>query len=105
MLDVSHKSNTSKKLPIYGYLTSLLLLFALYFIASNVPMPRVALVFFVIGLAVALTLIQLLTFLNLGIETKPRWGMMTAFFTLMVIVIIFGGSLWIMKTVNYNLMP
>ncbi len=105
MLDVTHKSNTSKKLPIYGYFFSLILLFTVFFIVTKTHMVRWALVFFVIGLAAVQTLIQLLTFLNLGIESKPRWGIMTALFTLMVIIIIFGGSIWIMKTINYNMMP
>lgn len=105
MLDVTHKSNTDKKLPFYGYISSIILLFTAYFVASNVVFKAWALIFFVVGLAILQTFIQLFTFLNLGIENKPRWGAMTALFTLMVILIIFLGTLWIMKNISYNLMP
>lgn len=105
MLDHDHKSNISFKLPVTGYISSLVLVFGAYFLTKGICWKQMGLIFFVMALAAAQVFIQLLTFLNLGIERKPRWGMMTALFTLMVIVIIFGGTLWIMKNINYNLMP
>lgn len=50
-------------------------------------------------LGVVQVLVQLVCFLNLGRETKPRWNLVAFSFMVVVIGILVGGSLWIM----YNL--
>ncbi len=63
------------------------------------------LIFWVTGLAVVQLVIQLLFFLHLGRESKPRWNLTIFLFMLMVVVIIVAGSLWIMYHLNYNITP
>lgn len=54
-------------------------------------------------LAVAQLLIQLLFFLHLGREDKPRWNLIAFLFMILVILIVVVGSLWIMHNLNYNM--
>lgn len=56
-------------------------------------------------LAMAQLMVQLLFFLHLGSETKPRWNLASLLFMLLVLIIIVGGSLWIMKNLNYHMTP
>jgi cytochrome o ubiquinol oxidase operon protein cyoD len=56
------------------------------------------------GLAVGQLLVQLGLFLHMGSEPKPRWNLMATLFSLMVVIIVVGGSLWIMNNLNYNMM-
>lgn len=105
MLDANHEKNSSVKLPIWGYLISAALILAAYIITIKADLVNWALVVAVITIASVQCLIQLVTFLNLGLESKPKWAVWTSIFTLVVIVIVFGGSLWIMKNISYNLMP
>jgi len=48
---------------------------------------------------------QLYFFLHLGRETKPRWKLLVLAFMILVVMILVGGSLWIMKNLNYRMTP
>lgn len=64
-----------------------------------------SLMLWISALAIAQLLIQLLFFLHLHREKKPRWNLMAFQFMVLVVVIIVGGSLWIMHNLDYNMMP
>ena len=49
-------------------------------------------------------LVQVIFFLHLGDEAKPRWNLLAFIFTIIVIAILVAGSLWIMYNLNYNMM-
>jgi cytochrome o ubiquinol oxidase operon protein cyoD len=53
--------------------------------------------------AVGQVFVQLLFFLHLGQEKKPRWKNMSFAFMLMVLVIFVFGSLWIMNNLDYHM--
>jgi len=55
-------------------------------------------------LGILQAVIQLLVFLHILKEPRPRWNLIILFFMLMVLVLIVFGSLWIMANLNYNLM-
>jgi heme/copper-type cytochrome/quinol oxidase subunit 4 len=46
--------------------------------------------------------VQLIFFVHLDQERKPRWNLMVLLFAVLVVVIICFGSLWIMKNLNYH---
>ena len=46
---------------------------------------------------------QLLFFLHLGRETKPRWKLLVFLFMTMIVAILVFGSLWIMYNLNYHM--
>ncbi len=56
-------------------------------------------------LAAAQLMVQLLFFLHLGEETSPRWNLVSLLFAALVLLIIVGGSLWIMKNLDYHMTP
>ncbi len=55
--------------------------------------------------AIAQLAVQLLFFLHLGDEAKPRWKLLSFLFALLVVVIVVVGSLWIMSNLNYHMSP
>jgi cytochrome o ubiquinol oxidase operon protein cyoD len=55
------------------------------------------------ALAVAQLFAQLVFFLHLNRESKPRWNLLVFLFMLMVLVIVVAGSLWIMNNLNYHM--
>ena len=57
----------------------------------------------IVGLAIMQLIVQLAFFLHLGAESKPRWNLAVFIFMLVVLVVIVGGSLWIMNNLNYNM--
>lgn len=55
------------------------------------------------GLAVIQFVVQLIFFLHIGQESKPRWNLAAFLFTLLVLIVIVFGSLWIMYNLNYGM--
>lgn len=91
-----------------GFLLSLLLTFAAYFLAINPWLSRYSGWIQDSAISFAATVqavIQLLLFLNLIAEPRPRWNLVVFLFMLLVVAILVIGSLWIMYHLNYNLMP
>lgn len=63
------------------------------------------LVYLLMTLAVLQAIVQLLFFLHVGQEAKPRWETMAFCFTVLVVLIILIGSLWIMNNLDERMMP
>lgn len=59
----------------------------------------------IIALAMIQMLIQLVFFLHLAHEKKPRWNTLFFMATLGIIFIVVVGSIWIMNHLNYNMTP
>lgn len=105
MIDPHHGWNASLKPQFIGFISSLVLLIAVYRIIMHHHLSDALLYATISGAAIAQALLQLVFFMHLGLETKPRWNSITFFFAVLVILLIIGGSLWIMNNINYNLMP
>jgi cytochrome o ubiquinol oxidase operon protein cyoD len=105
MIDPHHGWNPSLKPQVLGYVVSILLLFAAFFVVEKHQLTDGDLKMAIAGFAVAQALVQLFFFLHLGMESKPHWNTITFIFAVIVILIIIGGSLWIMHNLNYDLMP
>lgn len=105
MIDAHHGWNKSYKPQFLGFVTSLLLTLAVYRIVVHHELRNSLLTVTILVFAILQALIQLFFFFHLGLESKPRWGMITFLFTVLVILIVVGGSMWIMSNLNYDLMP
>jgi cytochrome o ubiquinol oxidase operon protein cyoD len=90
---------------LVGFLWSLVLTFAAYDLVIHHTLSATPLVAAIIGLALVQFVIQLVFFLHLGRETKPRWKLFVFFFMIMVVLILVLGSLWIMHNLNYRMTP
>lgn len=89
-----------------GFAASIYLTFTSYILVTHhLIKERWDLVAAVIGLALLQFIIQLLFFLHLGRETRPRWKLMVFCFMIMVVLIIVFGSLWIMTNLNTRMTP
>lgn len=51
-------------------------------------------------LAVVQLLVQLIFFLHMGQEKKPRWNLMAFLFAVLIATILIGGTLWIMHNLQ-----
>jgi cytochrome o ubiquinol oxidase subunit IV len=60
------------------------------------------LIFTVLGFALIQLVVQLVCFLHLGRESKPRWNLIVMSFAVLVVLILVLGSLWIMHNLNYH---
>jgi len=90
---------------VIGFVASIVLTLGAYLLVTHHLLSRRLLIAAVIGLALVQFLVQLLFFLHLGRESKPRWKLMVALFMVMVVLILVFGSLWIMTNLNYRMSP
>jgi cytochrome o ubiquinol oxidase subunit IV len=49
-------------------------------------------------------LVHLHYFLHLDTSSAARWNVLAIIFTLLIMVLFVGGTLWIMSTLNYRMM-
>lgn len=89
---------------LIGFVLSILLTLAAYFLVVRHLFSGYILDIAVGLLGIAQAVVQLMLFLHMAKEPKPRWNLIVFAFMLMVLVIIVFGSIWIMNNLNYNLM-
>lgn len=109
------ESNASYRHTLNAYMTGFLLSIALticsyllveahlgsgYTILSH-PFIVVAILVF----AVVQLVVQMLFFLHLGEEKKPRWRLLTVVLASIFVLIVVVGSIWIMANLNYRMTP
>jgi cytochrome o ubiquinol oxidase subunit IV len=104
MIDRRHGWNVSFKPLTLGFILSLILLIAAYRIVTHVHLSSSTLIWALFIFAVVQAVIQLIFFLHLCLEEKPAWNLLTFLFMVLVVVVVFGGSLWIMSNLDYNTM-
>lgn len=94
-----------------GFALSLLLtgtaffLVEMHFWSHHVLYSHQFLYIAIIVLALSQLLAQLVFFLHLGTKSMPRWNAIVLSFALFIVLVIVGGSLWIMYNLNYNMTP
>ena len=105
MKDTTSKNAYRPTLGAYitGFVFSLLLTVLAYLVVVNDIVAAHFIIPAIVVLAVAQLVVQLVFFLHLGRETKPRWNLMAFLFMLLVVFIVVVGSLWIMKNLDYNM--
>lgn len=89
---------------VSGFVMSLLLTLLAYLLVVKDFVDGWLVIPAIVVLAVIQFVVQLVFFLHLGRETKPRWNMMAFLFMLLVVFIVVTGSLWIMANLDYNMM-
>ena len=90
---------------ILGFVLSLLTTGLAYFLTTEHILKDPILTHSLLTLAIIQAAVQLVLFLHLGKEVKPRWNVMVFLFMVAVLLIVVAGSIWIMSYLNYNVMP
>lgn len=104
-----NSSTSPRKAYIKGYGLSLLLTLAAYVpVARHVNSHHAiysdrSLLIAILILAIIQLVVQLVFFLHLGREDKPRWNLLVLGFAVLVVLIVVVGSLWIMSNLSYNM--
>jgi cytochrome o ubiquinol oxidase operon protein cyoD len=85
-----------------GFLFSVLLTFGAFWIAPQLGTLAPAAI---VVLAIFQLFVQLVFFLHMGRERGPKWNLGLFMFTLVIIGILIGGTLWIMSNLAHLHMP
>ncbi len=95
---------------VVGFVSSLVLTLAAYLLVLRHvhsghlwPSRHWLLAAGVVVLAIVQLVVQLVFFLHLSRESKPRWNLTVLLFAALVLLIVVFGSLWIMNNLNYHM--
>lgn len=95
----------SLKAYAIGFVASLVLTTAAFLLVITQTLDGTTLVNTLVALALVQALFQLVFFLHVGQEPKPRWETVTFCFMFAILLIVALGSLWIMHDLNERMMP
>jgi cytochrome o ubiquinol oxidase subunit IV len=98
-----HKRGTYASYSI-GFAFSLLFTFLAYFVVTGGAAASSAVPFIVL-LAVAQLVVQLVFFQHLSAHREGRWDLTAFIFTALMLWFVVIGSLWIMNHLNSNMTP
>lgn len=88
-----------------GFISSIALTLIAYSLVVGGILAGWALIISLGALALIQCIIQLIFFLHLGQESRPRWRLGVFLFMLLIILIVVVGSVWIMHSLNTRMMP
>ena len=89
---------------LIGFFTSIILTSLSFLLVYAKWLHGPTLTVTIIGLALVQAVIQLLFFLHLGQETKPKWETLIFCFMLLLLLIVVLGTLWVMYDLNHRVM-
>jgi cytochrome o ubiquinol oxidase operon protein cyoD len=89
---------------VTGFVISIVLSLLAYGLVVGHVMTGNALGGALLGLALIQFSAQTLCFLHVGMDKGSRWKMGTFIFTVGLLFVIVGGSIWIMNHLNYSMM-
>jgi cytochrome o ubiquinol oxidase operon protein cyoD len=105
MSDTHGAARGTLKSYVVGYLLSIGLTLVAYLIAAGNLLAAKGIAVTVMLLALIQLFVQLVFFLHLSTKSQSRWNLVLLSFALIVVIILVGGSLWIMYNLNYNMTP
>jgi cytochrome o ubiquinol oxidase subunit IV len=88
-----------------GYLLALVLTAVPFILVMTSALPRTALLVTVGVFAVAQIGVHLVFFLHLSRSSSQRWNLVVFAYTVVILAILVGASVWIMFHLNANMMP
>jgi cytochrome o ubiquinol oxidase operon protein cyoD len=95
----SYRSNT------IGFVISLLLTLASFGMVMSGKFPTSIALAAIVTLAILQLIAQMHFFLHLDSSPSQRWNLMVLIYTLIIIVFVVTGTLWIMYNTSIRMMP
>lgn len=98
----SRHMSASYKSYVVGFVLSIISTLLAYYFVVNEILPKDQLVYVVLFIAVVQLVVQMVFFLHIG--RGSRWKLLTFVFTVLFVLIIVVGTIWVMNHLNYNMM-
>ncbi|TVP48933.1 MAG: cytochrome o ubiquinol oxidase subunit IV [Halomonas sp.] len=94
----------SVKSYVTGLVLSLILTIIPFAVVMSGALSVLTTVIVVAVTAVLQILVQLVMFMHMNTKADEGWNLMSFVFTLTILVLVVGGSLWIMQHLHLNMM-
>jgi cytochrome o ubiquinol oxidase subunit IV len=99
------ESHGSQAAYLRGFILSVLLTAAAFAFALSGILSVAGAMIAISTLAVVQILVHLFYFLHMNASSEQRWNVMAFAFTVVIVAIVVGGTLWVMYNANMNMMP
>lgn len=98
------ENHGSVKSYLTGFVLAAILTVIPFWVVMDGSLSSIATGAVVVVAGILQLLVHLVFFLHLDRSSAARWNVNAGMFTLLVIGIIIGGSLWVMWNMNYHMM-
>lgn len=88
---------------VTGFIASVALTLAAYALATHASFDTRTIIGGIVLLGITQLLAQMVFFLHVGRESRPRWNLLALLFALIICTIVVAGSLWIMQNLQANM--
>ncbi|MFZ0050485.1 MAG: cytochrome o ubiquinol oxidase subunit IV [Desulfobaccales bacterium] len=103
-IDSTGVSRGSLKSYLTGFVLSLILTAIPFALVMNSTLPSSATLAGIFSAGIVQILVHLHYFLHLDTSSAARWNLLAMMFTLLILALFVGGTLWIMFNLNYRMM-
>ena len=103
-IDGAGASTGSFKSYLTGFVLSLILTVIPFALVMSGTLSSSAILAGIFSAGIVQILVHLHYFLHLDTSSGERWNVLAMIFTLLIIVLFVGGTLWIMFNLNYRMM-
>lgn len=101
-----HADHGSLKSYAIGFVLSVILtVIPFWLVMGKVFANSTVTVFAVLGLAAVQVVVHMIYFLHMNTKSEGGWNILALVFTLLLVVIMLSGSIWVMYHMNHNMMP
>lgn len=100
-----HVTHYSARDYMIGFaLSAILTIIPFWLVMGNVLAPETT-KWVILAFAGVQLLVQMMYFLHLNSKAEGGWNMMALILTIVILVIVMAGSIWVMHHMNTNMMP
>jgi len=109
--EVDHDGHTSfvthysMKDYAIGFVLSLILTAIPFWLVMGNVLPPETTKYVIMGFAAIQFVVQMIYFLHMNSKSEGGWNMMALILTVVLLVIVLAGSIWVMSHMNANMMP
>ncbi|HJS09874.1 cytochrome o ubiquinol oxidase subunit IV [Sphingopyxis sp.] len=90
---------------IIGFVLSVMLTAIPFWLVMTLPLSAGTTGAIIMGFAVVQIVVHMVFFLHMTPKAEGGWSLTSLIFTVIVVVIMLAGSLWVMHHLNTNMMP
>jgi len=90
---------------VIGFVLSVILTAIPFWLVMTMPLSAGVTGAIIMGFAVVQIVVHMIFFLHMTPKAEGGWSLTSLVFTIIVIVIMLAGSLWVMHHLNTNMMP
>jgi cytochrome o ubiquinol oxidase operon protein cyoD len=100
-----HDHGSLKSYAIGFMLSVILTAIPFWLVMGNVFKNSSTTAFVILGFAALQIVVHMIYFLHMNTRAEGGWSLLALIFTIVLVVIVLVGSIWVMYHLNHNMMP